>query len=83
MKTILYSPDAAKALRRTDRATAKRIIDKIEQLAEDAGSLAANVRTLRGSTLKRLRVGDWRVIFHEDAETIAIVKVAPRGAAYS
>lgn len=82
MKTVLYSADAAKALRRADRATAGRIIGKIEQLAESADSLAANVRTLRGSAMKRLRVGDWRVIFDETADTITVVTVAPRSRAY-
>lgn len=31
---------------------------------------------------RRLRVGDWRVIFTEDGTVIAIIKIAPRGGVY-
>jgi mRNA interferase RelE/StbE len=66
-----------------DRATSKRIRGKIEQLAAEPGSLANNVRALKGPAgLKRLRVGDWRVIFTETLVVIAVQKVAPRGSAY-
>jgi len=30
----------------------------------------------------RLRVGDWRVIFFEDMQVIAVERIAPRGGAY-
>ncbi|WP_432289243.1 type II toxin-antitoxin system RelE/ParE family toxin (plasmid) [Aminobacter sp. BA135] len=56
---------------------------KIEQYAENPASLANNVKTLQGMDgRRRLRVGDWRVIFSEAGDVIAIIYIAPRGGAY-
>jgi mRNA interferase RelE/StbE len=82
-RRIEYSRDALRTLQRIDRATGERIVLKIEQLAERPESLANNVRALKGrGGLKRLRVGDWRVIFTETLVVIAVERIAPRGAAY-
>jgi mRNA interferase RelE/StbE len=84
MKQIAYSRAALKTLSRIPANTASLIRSKIEQYAADPASLANNVTELVASAgLKRLRVGDWRVIFTEDGEIIAIEKVAPRGRAYN
>lgn len=70
-------------LMRIDRATAKRIRAKVDQLAADPASLANNVTALRGGEgLMRLRVGDWRVIYTADLVVLLVLKVAPRGGAY-
>lgn len=77
-----YSRDALRTLQRIDRATGERIVLKIEQLAERPESLANNVRALKGpGGLKRLRVGDWRVIYTETLVIVAVERIAPRGAA--
>jgi mRNA interferase RelE/StbE len=66
-----------------DRTTSKRIRSKISQLADDPAALANNVKALKGAgALKRLRVGDWRVIFTETLVVIAVERIAPRGSAY-
>ena len=81
-KPISYGVDALKALQRMDRATAQRIVAKIEQLAADPAALGNNVRALKGGEgLMRLRVGDWRVIYR-DGVVLAILRIAPRGGAY-
>jgi len=83
MLAISYTRDAAKALKRMPANVAATIRAKIEQYAADPVSLANNVKTLKGSSgLRRLRVGDWRVIFTENGEVLAILKIAPRGEAY-
>jgi mRNA interferase RelE/StbE len=83
MKQIAYSRDALKTLTRMPANTAKIIRAKIEQYAVEPASLANNVKTLQGMEgHRRLRVGDWRVIFSETGEVIAIIKIAPRGGAY-
>jgi mRNA interferase RelE/StbE len=70
-------------LQRIDRATGERIVLKVEQLAERPETLGNNVRALKGpGGLKRLRVGDWRVIFTETLVVIAVERIAPRGSAY-
>jgi mRNA interferase RelE/StbE len=81
-KPISYTREAQKALRRIDRATAQPIIRKIELLATDPAALANMVRALKGGEgLMRLRVGDWRVIYR-DTTILAVIRIAPRGAAY-
>jgi len=79
-KAISDSRDALKMLSRLDRPTAARIVGK--QLAADPEALANNVIAMKGGEgLMRLRVGDWRVIYH-DGVVLLIVRVAPRGSAY-
>jgi len=80
---VEYSREAARTLSRIDRATSKRSRSKIEQLAADPASLARNIGPLKGSDgAKRLRVGDWRVIYTETLIIVSVHRVAPRGAAY-
>jgi mRNA interferase RelE/StbE len=83
MRTIAYSKAALKTLRRLPVNTSKLIRSKIEQYATDAASLANNVKALQGTEgAYRLRVGDWRIIFTETGEIVAIINIAPRGGAY-
>lgn len=83
MKAITYSRDALKTLTRMPANTAKLIRAKIEQYAADPASLANNVIIMKGKDdYRRLRVGDWRVVFTEMGEIIAIIRIAPRGGVY-
>jgi mRNA interferase RelE/StbE len=83
MKQVEYSRDAAKMLQRIDRVTARGMRDKVRQYAEDPGSLANNVIIMKGGgDLRRMRVGDWRVIFTEDLVVVLVIRIAPRGGAY-
>lgn len=82
-RRVEYSREAVKTLMRIDRATSRRIREKIDLLAIDPDALANNVRALKGSEgLMRLRVGDWRVIYTADLIVLLVLKVAPRGSAY-
>ena len=64
-------------------STAKLIRAKINQYAVDPAAQANNIKALKGrDAVFRLRVGDWRVLFTETGEVIAVIKVAPRGGAY-
>jgi mRNA interferase RelE/StbE len=81
MKSVLYTRTAATALRKhANRANLIR--SKIRQYAEDASSQANNVKSLVGVDAKRLRVGDFRVIFTETADTITILDIGTRGGIY-
>lgn len=83
MKDVTYSRDALKSLRRIPSNAASAIRGKIEQFARDPASLGNNVIRLQGSSgYCRLRVGDWRVIFSEDALVVAVIRIATRGSAY-
>jgi mRNA interferase RelE/StbE len=82
-RRIIYAPSAVKAMSRMDVSTRKRIESKVKQLAAHPGSLANNIKPLRGMAgVSRLRVGDWRVLYTEDGVILNILKVASRGSAY-
>ena len=84
LRKIQYAREAAKTLERIDRATAQRIRNKVRQYAEDSASLANNVIIMKGGEgFRRMRVGDWRVIFTEDFVILKVVRIAPRGGAYN
>lgn len=82
MKQITYTKAAIRTLRQIPANTSKVIVSKIEQYAADPASLANMVTKLQGRDGYRLRVGDWRVIFDEDATVIAVLAVGPRGGIY-
>lgn len=83
MKRIAFSKDALKTLSRMPAQTSALIRSKIAQYASDPAAQANNVKPLKGmSGVLRLRVGDWRVLFTESGDVIAVVRVAARGSAY-
>lgn len=77
---IRFSKSAARALLRSNKRALIR--QKIGELANDPLSLSANIKRLEGRTDYRLRVQDWRVIFHVEDEILWIDDVAPRGSVY-
>ncbi len=81
MKTVVFLPAAAKALRK-HRSEASRIVAKISAYAEEPSSVANNVKALAGSSALRLRVGDFRVVFEETGDEIIVTKIGPRGSIY-
>jgi mRNA interferase RelE/StbE len=82
VKTIRYLPLARRALLR-HRGEAARITAKVEAYAGDPRSQANNIKRLKGrQRIYRLRVGDFRVLFSEDAESIEVIDIGPRGSIY-
>jgi mRNA interferase RelE/StbE len=83
MPQVSYSREALRTLRAIPTNTRRSIVAKIEQLAVDPHSLANNVTTLKGEPgYRRLRVGDWRVLYRDDGMVLLVTKVAPREGAY-
>ena len=76
-----YDDRAAKELGRIGPAKV-RIAAKIAQYATDSASLKANVKALKGSNTYRLRVGNHRVIFEIEDDTMVVLAVRKRGEAY-
>ena len=81
MKSVVYTQTAATALRRHANR-AKLIRTKIVQYAADAASQANNVKKVVGVDAKRLRIGDFRVIFTETNDTITVLDIGPRRGIY-
>lgn len=83
MPQIAYSKAAIRALARMPANISKLIRGKVEQYAADPAAQANNVKALKGEPgVLRLRVGDWRVLFTEDGQVLAIIRIAPRGGVY-
>jgi mRNA interferase RelE/StbE len=76
-KIVFLRPARAALLKR--RNISRRIEEKISGYAADLKSLANVVTELRGTSLKRLRVGDFRVVFEETATEIIVSRIVPRG----
>lgn len=80
---IEYSQEAIRKLRKLDRKTQRSIRDKIKQLADNPASLRNNITALKGMPgTKRLRVGDWRVIYSDKGTILFIIKIGARGGIY-
>lgn len=81
-RRVEYSNRALRDFRRLDNSTKVRIINRLDRLA--AGGVS-DVRRLQASDNdRRLRVGDWRVIFeYKDANrTIYVHRIRHRREAY-
>jgi mRNA interferase RelE/StbE len=83
VKRIAYSKAALKTLSRMPANVSAMIRSKIALLAADPAAQANNVKALKGEPgVFRLRVGDWRVLYTDEGEILAVIRVAPRGSAY-
>jgi len=80
MKKIAWSEGAGADVRRIDRRIAMRIFIAIQRFAESG---AGDVKELTGQSGElRLRVGDYRVRFTDEGETLQIHAVRHRREAY-
>jgi mRNA interferase RelE/StbE len=79
--TIELNRRAIKELRDIAETERRRIVARIEALADD---LAGDVKRLTHFTPEyRLRVGDYRVLFEVDGNRVAVHRVKHRSDAYS
>ena len=78
---IIWSDPAVRQLKKLDRSIARRIFDKVGELAENPHRF---VQKLVNSPYYRLRVGDYRVILdiQGDVLRILILKVGHRESIY-
>jgi mRNA interferase RelE/StbE len=84
--SIFYSKKSEKYLLRLTPSAARRIIKHIHNLSLNPYKTDNNIVKLSGSaTSYRMRIGDIRVIFFldEKKKAVYVVKIAPRGSAYS
>ena len=80
-KRVVVSAQAQADLAELDRSVALRIVAGIRRFAATG---AGNVKALRGIHPPefRLRVGDWRVRFHDHGDWIDVLRVRNRRDAY-
>jgi mRNA interferase RelE/StbE len=75
MKTVLFTATAAKQLSKLPPEVRGRVRAKLDRFVKFG---TGDVKALKGRPGARLRVGDWRVIFVETADTIEIRFVGNR-----
>jgi mRNA-degrading endonuclease RelE of RelBE toxin-antitoxin system len=74
---IKYSKKSVKYINNADKATKKRLKEAIEKLP------SGDIKKLKGAKDGyRLRVGDLRILFAIDDDTVFIEDIKPRGQAY-
>lgn len=61
---------------------AGRIFSALLAYVSGDGSHGNNLTQFVGSSSKRMRVGDYRVIFDETPETLTVLKIEARGGIY-
>jgi mRNA interferase RelE/StbE len=77
---VQFKPAAVKDIRSIPARTQSRILAKIEAMSDD---LKGDVKRLTGFTREyRLRVGDYRVLFEIEGESIIVYRVRHRREAY-
>ena len=86
MFRVLYSPGAAKSLKKMQRETAKRIVKAVDALSE-VDDPKRYIKKLKGSfgvPLYYFRVGDDRVILSvcEEALAVYVIDVGNRSIVY-
>jgi mRNA interferase RelE/StbE len=81
VREIEWTDAALEDMAALDRGIARRVKQSVERFAETG---AGNVKRLQGADPPefRLRVGDFRVRFHQDSGTIRILRVRNRKDAY-
>lgn len=79
MKRVDYAEPARRALRKLPANVREQMKAKLERYAATG---AGDVKAMAGSVTLRLRVGDYRVIFEEDATDISALLIGHRREIY-
>ena len=81
--TISYVPSAAKAIRKLDRPTARRLLVAIGALANDPRPPGC-IQLKGGDGELRIRIGDYRVVYdvQDDQLVVLVLRVGHRREVY-
>jgi mRNA interferase RelE/StbE len=79
MEKIVFTAAATREWLKLSPQIKDRIRKKLEAFAATGHG---DVKKLKGQAGARLRVGDWRVIYYKEAETIVVVAVGHRREIY-
>jgi mRNA interferase RelE/StbE len=79
MKRITFTPAATSQWLKLSQDVRQRVNGRLERFAETGHG---DVKRLKGRAGARLRIGDWRVIFYEEHDTIVVTAVGHRREIY-
>jgi mRNA interferase RelE/StbE len=82
VRTIVFTPEAAREFEALDSTVKERVEAALGQLALAPLSLRNQIKRLKGRFSLRLRVGDWRIIFELRSDEILVLMIAHRSEAY-
>jgi mRNA interferase RelE/StbE len=82
VRTIVFTPEAAREFEALDSTIRERVEATLDQLAVATLSLRNQIKRLKGQAALRLRVGDWRIIFQLRSDEILVLMIAHRSEAY-
>jgi mRNA interferase RelE/StbE len=82
VRTIVFTPEAAREFEALDSTVKERVEAALDQLALAPLSLRNQIKRLKGQIGLRLRVGDWRIIFQLRSDEILVLMIARRSEAY-
>jgi mRNA interferase RelE/StbE len=78
---IKFTGSAAKYLQSLDRKTRERITEKLKTVADAPFDWRLS-QPLQGSDKRKIRVGDYRVIFEVTPSELLVAHIGPRGQIY-
>lgn len=81
MKSVRFTADALRDLKRHGNMAAQ-VRKALMEYAADGIAHSNNVTQLVGSTARRMRVADFRVIFEETEDSLLVTRIGPRGGIY-
>jgi mRNA interferase RelE/StbE len=80
---LIIPPQVVKQLINLPRADAKRLLDRLEEIAQAPHERHPNVLPLTGETATyRVRQGDWRAVFSIENGDVILDRVAHRREVY-
>jgi mRNA interferase RelE/StbE len=79
MLRLIYKDPALRDLRKIPKEFAERILRRVDAFAAGA---PADVKKLVGQDEYRMRIGDYRIIFQQEADLISVLRVVHRKDAY-
>ena len=76
---VRYSEPALRDIKKIPRDAAARILDRVEAYA---AGMPSDIKKLAGNDKYRMRVGDYRLIFSRDGDSVLILRIVHRKDAY-
>jgi len=84
MYSIQYSKQAIKVKSRMPKGISERMAKELTLIAVNPSSYQGDWKPMQGTSLWRLRVGDWRAICEvvDEVLTVFVLKIGARGDVY-
>lgn len=79
MAEVVFTAAASRQWLKLAPQTRKRLRAKLDVFAQTG---QGDVKKLKGQDSSRLRVGDWRIVFYQESQSVVVVAVGHRREIY-